>query len=244
MTIQIVEIIDRSVQGITQPFICRGDDGHVYFVKGRDAGRRSQICEWIAGKLALQLGLPIAPFEIVDVPAALITSGIRDDLTALGTGPAFGSRKLGGVELTVTHIDHVPEETQRDVLAFDWWIHNADRGLGALGGNPNLLWDTEHEQLVVIDHNQAFDTEFSAAGFVDHHVFRGQWNALAANWVRRNRYCERFLETMAKWPEICETIPLEWWFVDSEQTVRTDFDQGIAQQLLMRCQDVAFWNVS
>jgi hypothetical protein len=32
MTIEIIEIMGRSRQGITRPFICRGDDGHVYFV--------------------------------------------------------------------------------------------------------------------------------------------------------------------------------------------------------------------
>ncbi|MEW5824691.1 MAG: HipA family kinase [Pseudomonadota bacterium] len=36
-----VEIIDRSEQGMTRPFICRGEDGFVYFVKGRGAARRS-----------------------------------------------------------------------------------------------------------------------------------------------------------------------------------------------------------
>ena len=53
MNIQIVEIIGRSTQGITRPFICRGEDGHIYFVKGRGAGKRSLICEWIAGNLEI-----------------------------------------------------------------------------------------------------------------------------------------------------------------------------------------------
>ena len=38
MGVVIEEIIGRSVQGVTRPFICRGDDGIVYFVKGRGAG--------------------------------------------------------------------------------------------------------------------------------------------------------------------------------------------------------------
>jgi hypothetical protein len=67
VSVEIVEIMGRSEQGVTRPFICRGDDGHVYFVKGRGAGMRSLICEWIAGQLGRRLGLPIAPFEIVEV---------------------------------------------------------------------------------------------------------------------------------------------------------------------------------
>jgi hypothetical protein len=84
MRVQIVEIMGRSTQGITRPFKCRGDDGHIYFVKGHGAGRRSQICEWIAGQLAFRLGLPIAPFEIVDVPEELIRLDFSGELQDLG----------------------------------------------------------------------------------------------------------------------------------------------------------------
>ncbi len=45
MSIEIVEVLRRSNQGLTRLFICRGDDGNTYFVKGRDAGRRNQVCE-------------------------------------------------------------------------------------------------------------------------------------------------------------------------------------------------------
>ncbi len=83
--VQIVEIAGRSEQGMTRPFICRGDDGNAYFVKGIEAGRRSQVCEWIAGMLALELDLPIAPFEIVDVPEELVAASL--DYRELGAGP-------------------------------------------------------------------------------------------------------------------------------------------------------------
>jgi HipA-like kinase len=57
--IRIVEIITRSEQGITRPFLCRGDNGLQYFVKGHGAGRRALIAEWIAGNIGKRLGLPI-----------------------------------------------------------------------------------------------------------------------------------------------------------------------------------------
>lgn len=80
MTVQVVEVLRRSEQGMTRPFICRGDDGEIYFVKGVGAGRRSQICEWVAGKLASAFGLPIAPFRLLDVPEELIEAdGARND---------------------------------------------------------------------------------------------------------------------------------------------------------------------
>ena len=118
MTVQIIEIMGRSEQGVTLPFICRGDDDLIYFVKGIGAGRRSQVCEWIAGNLAKEVGLPIAPFEIVDVPVELVEGNpqYRD----LGSGPAFGSLRQTIMELNYAAIGRVPVGLQRDLLAFDW----------------------------------------------------------------------------------------------------------------------------
>ena len=91
MTVEILEVLGRSEQGITKPFICRADDDEIYFVKGTGAGRRSQLCEWIGGKLGQWLGLPLAPFEIVEVPVELLELGVGQDLSDLGAGLAFGS---------------------------------------------------------------------------------------------------------------------------------------------------------
>ena len=43
MTVGITEVIGRSSQGITRPFLCRADDGRLYYVKGNGAGRRALI---------------------------------------------------------------------------------------------------------------------------------------------------------------------------------------------------------
>lgn len=243
MSVQIVEIMGRAIQGVTRPFKCRGDDGHVYFVKGRGAGRRSQICEWIAGQLALRLGLPIAPFDIVEVPQMLIDLDLSGELRDLGAGPAFGSRRLGVVELSVSHLAHVPAAVQRDVLAFDWWVCNADRTLTVLGGNPNLFWDIETQELVVIDHNQAFDRAFSPADFGQSHVFIRQWPAVTRDRVYQQVLAGQFAAAMTDWEAICNTVPSEWWFVDAEQTVPTDFNVAATRQLLMRFQAQNFWSL-
>jgi hypothetical protein len=82
--VEIIEVLRRSAQGMTQPFICRGDNGKVYFVKGKGAGKRSLICEWISGHIALELGIPIAPFCMVSIPKELLDSNHLLDLTDLG----------------------------------------------------------------------------------------------------------------------------------------------------------------
>ena len=68
IAIQIVEILDRSIQGITKPFYCRCEDGQAYFVKGHGAGKQSLIAEYMGSRLARSFGLPVADFEIVEVP--------------------------------------------------------------------------------------------------------------------------------------------------------------------------------
>ncbi|MGD9887664.1 MAG: HipA family kinase [Halothiobacillaceae bacterium] len=243
MSIEIVEIIDRSEQGITRPFICRGEDGFVYFVKGRGAGHRSLICEWVAGQLALRLGLPVAPFGLVHISEELLTVAMRDDRNDLGAGLAFGSRKLSVVELTVSHLEHVPDETQRDVLVFDWWVCNSDRTLTEAGGNPNLFWNIDEGRLVVIDHNQAFDPSCAPHEFVGVHAFWGQSHELLRDCVIQQDYSARFEKVMKDWADICNTVPLEWRFFDVQQTMPTDFDFDAVKRMLMRCWDDEFWSL-
>jgi hypothetical protein len=42
-------------------------------------------------------------------------------------------------ELTTAQLEKIPDAIQLDILAFDWWVHNADRTLTENGGNPNLF---------------------------------------------------------------------------------------------------------
>jgi|AOMQ01.1.fsa_nt_gi hypothetical protein len=243
MAVEIVEVISRSRQGITKPFICRGDDEQIYFVKGRDAGRRSLICEWIAGQLGLRLGLPIAPFEIVEVSAELLSMASHEVIRDLGIGKAFGSRAISVTELKPSQIAGVPAQVQRDVLAFDWWVCNSDRTLGESGGNPNLFLNTKENTLVVIDHNQAFDPACSAEKFINLHAFWGQAPTLFNDWIECEHYADRFQQAMTDWTAICESVPPEWYYVDAEQTVPTDFDCRAIQQHLLSYQTDAFWKI-
>lgn len=241
MSVEIVEVMRRSTQGMTRPYICRGDDGHVYFVKGVGAGRRSQLCEWIAGSLALEIGLPVAPFEIVHVPDELIELEAGLDLGDLGIGPAFASRECGVSELSFSRVKDVPSELQQQVLAFDWWIHNADRILTARGGNPNLFWDEGAGELVVIDHNQAFDQAFDPHDFLAHHVFRAQAATIHHDWLRRHELADAMIAALQHWDSILEQVPEEWWYLDEELITRVDFDHEAIRQGLAQVNRDEFW---
>lgn len=246
MTLEVVEIVRRSQQGMTRPFLCRCDDDALYFVKGRDAGRKSLVSEWIAGQLALALDLPIAPFAIAQVPPALVSipePGL--ELADLGAGPAFASQRCEAMEINAGAIQQVPSGLRRDVLAFDWWIQNSDRYLTENGGNPNLFWEPAAGQLVVIDHNQAFDDCFAPDTFLDYHVFRDAADALFGDMLQRQAYAQRFAQVLAtSWPAIVETLPEEWFYLDQDMLDPVAFDVEDFRALLARCQHNDFWCTS
>jgi hypothetical protein len=211
-------------------------------VKGKGASRRSLLCEWIAGKLALLINVPIAPFVIVDVPEELLVLSTSLDLSDLGAGPAFGSRECGVTELAFSRINEIPQNLQQLVAAFDWWIHNEDRTLSCEGGNPNLFWDEGERQLVVIDHNQSFDTGFDAASFLDHHIFRQQFRLLQADLAAQAEYRHAMHQALGNWHPIIQSVPNEWWYIDDEMSVPVSFDITKILQLLNRVTDPDFWN--
>ncbi len=218
VAVEIVEVIRRSEQGKTRPFICRGNDGQTYFVKGQYAGRRSQVCEWIAGSLAKLVGLPIAPFTLVDVPEELLELDFGLELKDLGAGLAFGSQDRQVNELTFSGIEQVPDNLQQDVLVFDWWVRNDDRSLGEKGGNPNLFWEPSKEELVVIDHNLAFDYSINREKFIDNHIFRNQLQQLlSGDFYRRCEYNEKLTTALQAWPQILKEIPKSWWYFDVDR---------------------------
>jgi hypothetical protein len=171
MTVRITEIISRSEQGVTRPFLCRADDGRLYYVKGGGAGRKALIAEWIAGHLGERLGLPIPDFRQALVPVNLVQYTARDDIRELGAGIGFGSALIENVdELPYLFISQIDPVLCAKILLFDWWVGNGDRMLTPDGGNPNLLWSHRDKKLHVIDQNLAFDPD--NRGFWEEHIFR------------------------------------------------------------------------
>lgn len=237
MPLTIVEIIKQADQGLSSPFLCRGDDGALYFVKGRASGRASLWAEWLAGHLGRVFGLPIPPFCIAEVPAALIRE-CPPELCPLGSGPAFASRKVDGVQwLELAGAPGISLALQRDILVFDWWLHNLDR----TRGNPNLLWHSSHRELVVIDHNQAFDPAFTPADFWAHHLFADQRAAVFNDLAEQARYAERLTAALSVWDDACDNAPSEWRWENDEQDIPTLFDPVAAKALAARCSTPDFW---
>lgn len=216
------EVIRQSEQGYSvKPFIIRADNDEIYFVKGlRKTGGASLISEALSAELGKRLGLPIPDWKPMIIPPELISFSPLDNIKDLSGGIAFASKQVeNSSDLLITSVAIIPEDIQQKVLAFDWWIRNADRALSEKGGNVNLLLN-ERGELAVIDHNSAFDATFSADEFRDFHVFRDQIPYLR-DMVNRLDFNSLFSEALLDWQDIVDLLPEDWLYSDTNHTVLT-----------------------
>lgn len=244
--IEIIEVLGRSTQGATKPFLCRGIDGHTYYVKGHSAGRASLIRELLASQFAVLMNIPIAPFAIVDVPEELILPRFRADIRDLGHGLAFGSQvSQHVVELSYSQLqnalfdERISRQTAKDIFMFDWWTCNEDRTLFDGAGNPNLLWDHQADRLVVIDHNLAFDTDFQSDSALQFHVFADAGRQVFSDFIDQQCYCARFQKALDFFDAALANIPAEWFWVDHD--VPAAFSIETARTMLGQFETDGFW---
>ncbi|MDR2849077.1 MAG: hypothetical protein LBW77_00800, partial [Verrucomicrobiota bacterium] len=213
--LQVCEIIERCAENVcvSRPFKVRADDGQFYYLKGCGTGwTRKELCyELLSARLAERFGLPIAPFGLLGVPTSLLEFCTIPDIRqgVLTAGPAFGSQLVEDtVSLLPVMIQHVPEEVRQKILIFDWWIQNADRILGDLGGNVNLLWTPARGQVIVIDHNNAFASDFDETVFFENHVFRDERNKMTPVFVSNQQ--NALSDLFTHFDELICDFPDEW----------------------------------
>jgi hypothetical protein len=243
--VTIVEVLGRSEQGATRPFLCRGDDERLYYVKGRYAGLNSLCCEWIAGNLAHALKLPIPRFAVGEVPESLVAASRRLDISDLGAGFVFASKRVEkGREITWAEAAACPMEAKARVLLFDWWVHNEDRILTARGGNPNLLTSSSGvpASLWVFDFNLAFDDEFSAPRFWANHLFA----PMVQGWPDgfRERLSGAMHDASIRLGEWFASLPKEWLHIEGDENLPVQLDEKRVLEILSRpfTEPDRFWN--
>lgn len=217
-SIEIVAINGRAAEGtgVSRPFRCEGEDGRDYFVKLKNAGYECLVKEWVAGRLALEMGLPAAAVQQVRIAPALI-KGIKEYENELGDGLAFGSLKVEASDrLALEFIREGADGVLSRILLFDWWVRNSDRSLTTYGGNPNLLWEMDPGRVVMIDHDNAFDASFNPADFWEFHALRAHINAW--NRAARSEMVAWLTAGLEHLERIWTEIPEEWlvdYFGDS-----------------------------
>lgn len=229
------------------PYICRGADGKLYYVKGKNAGYESLVKEWVAGALARYMGLPIAPFNFVSVPVELYELGRHTsqgglDLAGLGSGILFGSEHIpDSNELSFLNVNAITSDLKRDIAAFDWWIMNGDRTLSEAGGNPNMLWSERTKSAVIIDHNLAFDLDVTLNSQLSGHVFSGSLAEICDDPELQAEYTAKFGQVISELPNILGDIPHRWHYVDDQETVKIALSTATIEDVLRRYLRHDFW---
>jgi hypothetical protein len=235
--LEIVEILRPSDQGRNKAFLCRGEDEQLYFVKGRNAGKRRQCTEWLVGHLAKSFGIPIPSFQLVNISDALI-SNTKPEYQDLGVGIAFASEAQNPVQwFERSFVEMVPSNLRLDVLVFDWWVQNDDR----LQDNPNLLWDTQRGKLHVIDHDSAFSPDFFPTVFRNYHIFHENWGEVFGNLACQTEYSARMSNALSIWDDACHNAPPDW--IDHTGTNSELFNLSTARTTLERCLTTEIWRM-
>jgi hypothetical protein len=240
----IVEVLRRSDQGITRPFLCRADDGLVYYVKGQDAGRRSLCCEWVTSNLARGFGLPVPDFVIAEVPTLLVRESARSDIRDLGSGLVFASAALeNSREITWSEAAACATSFKASLLLFDWWVRNEDRSLSEEGGNPNLLVTSgaDEPSIWAFDFNLAFDCSFSATSFWVDHVFAKMLPAWPEGF--RDAIAPALRAGVEQVGSLFDDLPVEWLYLDGDDSTMPLLDQEEVRATLARAlnQPEEFW---
>lgn len=234
ITITITEVIGRSEQGMTRPFLCAAGSTE-YFVKGAYAGMNSLCCEWVANRLAalidLELPLSIPDFRMGRVPGTLIATSGRSDIADLGEGYVFASQRVHDVrEPTMLRVEKMATEVMAQLLMLDLWLQNEDRSLSERGGNPNLLvprvpaptGDAGAERLWAYDFNLAFDKDFDRERFFEAHAF----GSLMGRWPDgfREKMEPKLKSALGEVRSIFAELPLEWLHMDGDESLPVQLD--------------------
>jgi len=145
------------------------------------------------------------------------------------------------------------------LLLVDLWLQNEDRSLSELGGNPNLLvaqipplpdddpegvlWKDQprREMLWAYDFNLAFDEDFSRERFFNVHVF----GEALKKWPEgfREEMEPRLREALSDVRSIFAELPLEWLYVDGDESlpVQLDVERVISVLELPFTEPALFW---
>lgn len=225
MNIEIVEIIGRSTQGVSRPFTCKGDDGNLYWVKTLGWNPKDLLAEWICGNLAIALNLPVPECKLVCLSKDLVDKSLIEDNEGLWAGVGFGSLHMEGDEIKYNDIEKIDVELKRKILFFDWLVLNDDRIFGSNGGNPNLLYNPVDNTIIVIDHNNAFSSNFNCDRFWDEHIFGSAKDLWDADF--KSAMTENTKLALSKINCLFDNLPDDWHRLD-EIEGKTTLDEIIS----------------
>lgn len=100
--------------------------------------------------------------------------------------------------------------------------------LGDTGGNPNLIFRPVDKQMYVLDHNLAFDDEYTLEDMKKLHVCRKAWFEEQGNMLKISEYQDRMEAALENLDNCINRLPEEWF---SCSTVKDDLIDNIVTRL-------------
>ena len=209
---EVTELIQRTVQGMTSPWIAMLDDGQLYYIKGQQALCRGLVIELICAELGVLLNLPVPPYKVAYLDPSLLKYNEEAFKDFNGEiCEVFASSKAKEYqEIQYSQIDKVSEIEAKLLFFFDYLIMNEDRTLGPLGGNQNLLFNSQTNEIAVIDHNLGFDINFDFERHKEHHIFSSLWYCPQRNLHLIPELQAKLPGVIKKLRSYVEDIPEEW----------------------------------
>lgn len=204
------------------------DDGKEYVVKwhGTNKKRGKEVVnEYIIGKLAQLLSLPVIPFDLVYIPQEFIkeTPELHSKKFNYSSGYQYGCIFIENCLVFEDVRQNPPTKTDvenRDMLAgimvFDQWVNNTDRGTMNVILEP-LSDDTYYVHM--IDHGRCFPGRYqwSAETLKENPVYNFHWPFYHWTYSLLHDHDELrvFMEKIINLPnesiyEVINSIPAEW----------------------------------
>ncbi|MEH7418622.1 HipA family kinase [Neobacillus drentensis] len=203
-------------------------NGKKYVVKWFDVYKRrgkEVINEYLIGKLAQLLSLPVVPFQLVYIPKEFIkrTPELHSTIYHYTAGIHYGCEFIENSTVFANVRETPPtkkEVKNRDMLAgimvFDQWVNNSDRG------TQNVLFEILGDggyYVHMIDHGRVFPGryEWSAQTLIEEPVYNYHWPFYIWTYTLLDSPNEltSYIDTIVVLPnesiyEIIQSIPKEW----------------------------------
>ena len=228
--IEIISIKHEMKQGKTAPYLCHADDESRYVVKGSKATYKGLIYEWVVANLAAEFGLPVPSFKKAIVDTSFTQYGLYELY-----GYNFASQFQDNIQdIRFDQLDKIEPNVLKDLFFFDYWIQNGDRCLTEKGGNPNFFLHQKTLEPFVLDHNLAFDEDFSLQRHQDIHVGAKFWNGL--DLVDKPIYEAKIASCIHILDDTFESLPDEWLEIYPEGSI-----QASIKGILGRVDNEEFW---
>ncbi|MEH7385239.1 HipA family kinase [Bacillus sp. JJ1521] len=234
--IKPIHSLYKMPKGHSSPHLIRFDDGNDYVVKFKNnpTGTRTLVNEYVAGKLAKLLKLPVIPFRTVYISQEFID---RNQCLSsnFSSGTQYASLFLEdtvylpkNVELD-EKIKIINYEQLAGVIAFDYWLGNVDRN------RKNLLLKRINQsdyQFYIIDHGHCFNkARWTVDTFKELPIMSSSWrkaHKIYMLFLQKDEGIFTYIKRINELPlisiqGIVHSIPEDWEVSENEKEALIDY---------------------